>query len=267
MNLKNIETYYDERSLEWKKLYEKKLYPSDFAKIKRGELANFFVKKYVKENLRILDAGCGAGKVLLDIVPNYYVEGIDISSNMIKLCEEEFELKNISKDKYKFRIGNLFDLDIKKNSFEGIIALGFLEYQSDENKSLQYLLSLLKPNGFLIISGPSDIRLYNFFNLVSLIERFRRFISKKKREDYKSDWESICLHKYSISRFRKLLKENNFQYIEGMQHSYSGFRYINKIIGLRGQFFLYKICSKLFNILKINRFADDIIVVAIKGEK
>ncbi len=202
-NIKNLESFYDQRSLEWKKLYEDKLYPSDLAKIYRGKLAKHYVNKFINHNSKILDAGCGAGKVLLDLVDNYNVEGIDVSSKMIELCNQEFESAKIIKNKYKFSVGNLFDSNFHEKTFDGIIALGFLEYQVNENKSLKYLRSLIKPNGYLIISGPSNIRLYNYFGLVSIIEILRRFFNKKKRDDYKEDWETICLHKYSIQRFKK----------------------------------------------------------------
>ena len=113
-NLKNIESFYDNRSLEWKNLYEKKLYPSDVAKIRRGKIATLFSEKYIKKNSKILDAGCGAGKVALDIVKNNTIEGIDISKKMIELCNKEFIANKVNKDKYSFRAGNIFELDFEK---------------------------------------------------------------------------------------------------------------------------------------------------------
>lgn len=263
-NSKKIESFYDDRSLEWKNLYEKKLYPSDVAKIRRGEIATSFTKKYIKDNSKILDAGCGAGKVALDIVKNNRVEGVDISKKMIELCNKEFINNKIDKEKYEFRAGNIFKLDFKKESYDGIIALGFLEYQNDENKSLKFLYDLLKPNGYLILSGPNNLRLYNYFNLVTLIEKIRQKLSLSKKLDYQVDWESICLHKYSVNRFKKLLISNKFVFIDHTEHAYAGLRYINKLIGIKGQFFLYSIFSKFFNLIKVNRFSDDIVIVAKK---
>ena len=264
-NAKKIESFYDDRSLEWKNLYEKKLYPSDVAKIRRGEIATLFIKKYIKKDSKILDAGCGAGKIALDIVKNNTIEGIDISKKMIELCNKEFTNNKIDKKKYLFRVGNIFELNFEKESYDGIIALGFLEYQNDENKSLEFLYNLLKPNGYLIISGPNNLRLYNFFNLVTIIEKIRQKLSLSKKLDYEVDWESICLHKYSVMKFRKLLSLNNFKFIDHKQHAYAGLRYVNKFIGIKGQFFLYFIFSKFFNLIKVSRFADDIVIVSKKG--
>ena len=266
-NAEKIESFYDDRSLEWKNLYEKKLYPSDVAKIKRGEIATLFTNKYIKRNSKILDAGCGAGKIALDIVKNNTVEGIDISKKMIDLCNQEFVANNIDKKKYSFKYGNVFELNLKKESYDGIIALGFLEYQNDENKSLEFLFNLLKPNGYLILSGPNNLRLYNFFILVTIVEKFRQKLSLNKKLDYQVDWESICLHKYSVSRFKEILLKNNFEFIDHKEHAYAGLRYINKLIGIRAQFFLYSFFTKLFDIIKMHRFADDIVVVAKKGAK
>ena len=63
---------------------------------------------------------------------------------MIELCNKEFITNKINKNKYLFRTGNIFELDFKKESYDGIIALGFLEYQNDENKSLEFLYKPFK---------------------------------------------------------------------------------------------------------------------------
>ena len=124
----------------------------------------------------------------------------------------------------------------------------------------------MKPNGFIVISGPNNLRLYNYFNLVKIIEKIRNIIFLKSKENDR-DYETISLHKYNIQKFKKLFINSNFIYLESKQHSYAGLRYLNKLIGTKGQFFLYILFSKFFEFIKINRFADDIIVVGKKGDK
>jgi SAM-dependent methyltransferase len=50
--------------------------------------------------------------------------------------------------------------DLSANSFDLIIALDVLEHVQDLPKTLNELLALLKPNGQLIVSGPTENILY-----------------------------------------------------------------------------------------------------------
>ena len=50
--------------------------------------------------------------------------------------------------------------DLSKNSFDLIIALDVLEHVPDLPKTLSDLFSILKPNGKLIVSGPTENILY-----------------------------------------------------------------------------------------------------------
>ncbi len=265
--IENVETFFENEHLRWKSLYKEKYIPTDLAKIKRKIISSNFISKYLQKNSKILDVGCGAGMVSLELVnQGYKIEGIDVSKKMINLCEEQFKSLKINRDKFKFKEGNIFELDLKENSYDGIIALGFLEYQKIESTSLDYLYKILKPNGFIVISGPNNLRLYNYFNLVKIIEKMRNIFFLKSKENSR-DYETISLHRYNIHKFKKLFINSNFTYLECKQHSYAGLRYLNKLIGIKGQFFLYVLFSKFFEFIKINRFADDIIVVGKKVDK
>jgi SAM-dependent methyltransferase len=50
--------------------------------------------------------------------------------------------------------------DLSKSSFDLIIALDVLEHVRDLPRTLNELLALLKPNGQLIVSGPTENILY-----------------------------------------------------------------------------------------------------------
>ena len=150
--IENVETFFENEHLRWKSLYKEKYIPTDLAKIKRKIISSNFISKYLPKNSKVLDVGCGAGMVSLELAnQGYEIEGIDVSKKMINLCEEQFKSLEINKDKFKFKEGNIFELDLKENSYDGIIALGFLEYQKIESTSLDYLYKILKPNGFIVI--------------------------------------------------------------------------------------------------------------------
>jgi len=107
----------------------------------------------------VLDFGCGSGVMLpylsqissqvtamdVDLLPLERVQAyISLASNV--------EVKDASKN-------NLSDLPA--NSFDLIIALDVLEHVKDLQQTLCELLALLKSDGQLIVSGPTENILYH----------------------------------------------------------------------------------------------------------
>lgn len=106
----------------------------------------------------ILDFGCGSG-VMLPFLSSIskQVIAMDVDLLPIQSVQKYIPLaENIAiKDASKINIS-----DLPKNTFDLIIALDVLEHVSDLPKTLSELFTLLKPNGQLIVSGPTENILY-----------------------------------------------------------------------------------------------------------
>jgi 2-polyprenyl-3-methyl-5-hydroxy-6-metoxy-1,4-benzoquinol methylase len=106
----------------------------------------------------ILDFGCGSG-VMLPFLSSISkrVIAMDVDLLPIQSVQKYIPLANNIqiKDATKINIS-----DLPKNSFDLIIALDVLEHVSDLPKTLSDLFSLLKSNGQLIVSGPTENILY-----------------------------------------------------------------------------------------------------------
>jgi 2-polyprenyl-3-methyl-5-hydroxy-6-metoxy-1,4-benzoquinol methylase len=106
----------------------------------------------------ILDFGCGSG-VMLPFLSSIskQVIAMDVDLLPIQSVQKYIPIANNVqiKDATKINIS-----DLSKNSFDLIIALDVLEHVQDLPKTLSELFSLLKPNGQLIVSGPTENILY-----------------------------------------------------------------------------------------------------------
>lgn len=106
----------------------------------------------------ILDFGCGSG-VMLPFLSNIskQVIAMDVDLLPIQSVRKYIPIANNVqiKDATKINI-----IDLSKDSFDIIIALDVLEHVQDLSKTLSELFSLLKPNGQLIVSGPTENILY-----------------------------------------------------------------------------------------------------------
>src|SRR5690606_10871443 len=118
------------------------------------------VMEYVENNQyeNILDFGCGSG-VMLPFLSSIskQVIAIDVDLLPIQSVQKYIPIANNVqiKDATKISIS-----DLPKDSFDLIVALDVLEHVGDLPKTLSELFSLLKPNGQLIVSGPTENILY-----------------------------------------------------------------------------------------------------------
>jgi 2-polyprenyl-3-methyl-5-hydroxy-6-metoxy-1,4-benzoquinol methylase len=106
----------------------------------------------------ILDFGCGSG-VMLPFLSSIskQVIAMDVDLLPIQSVQKYIPIANNVqiKDATKINI-----IDLPKDAFDLIIALDVLEHVQDLPKTLSELFSLLKPNGQLIVSGPTENILY-----------------------------------------------------------------------------------------------------------
>lgn len=153
----------------------------------------------IEKNLQVLDFGCGTGNLLNQLVsqfPQNIYWGADTSDAGIEasklLVPHASILKiNLSKGKPS--------LAVSLRSFDVVVCSEVIEHIEDDRQTLQFLISLLKPGGSLILTVPSGP-----------ISKFDKFIGHSRH--------------YSKRHLESLLGESGFINIEVNR---SGFPAIN----------------------------------------
>ncbi|MFA6608782.1 MAG: methyltransferase domain-containing protein [Candidatus Paceibacterota bacterium] len=97
---------------------------------------------------RVLDVGCGLGYVTYALKKaNYNVTGLDISSNAIE------EAKKMYGD--YFVCEDFFQHNPKEGKYDVICMLELIEHVEDPAYYINHAMSLLSPNGILILTTPN----------------------------------------------------------------------------------------------------------------
>lgn len=131
----------------------------DFIFWKRLSLAASFVKKNVKANASILDFGCGTGVVSFDLAnKGYNLTAIDLDLNPLKLLKTKINYPST----INFIEADFLAMNFESQKFDAIIALDVLEHIPLEilPEYLKKFNLLLKPNAYIIVSGPTENWLY-----------------------------------------------------------------------------------------------------------
>lgn len=139
-----------------------------------------------KQNVRILDAGCGTGYFVYELKQNgYNAQGFDYSDNAVELSQKR-GLK-LNEDIFQM---NIFDLKFEKESFDCIILNDVL-FAFDMNEAsiiVNNLASLLKPEGIFVGQTAAFQFLYSQNDIVAGTK-----------------------HRYTAGEIKKIMTDNNLR--------------------------------------------------------
>ena len=210
---------YKETFETWDKLA--KLYQDKFMDLDLyDDSYDLFCECVIKINPSILEIGCGPGnitKYLLNKRPDFNIEAIDISPNMIALAK-------INNPTANFKLMDIRNINQLKTKFDAIICGFCLPYISklDCSKLINNLNSLLTEHGVIYLSfvegdntksayqiGSSGDRIYFYYHSLDYLqsdlqenkfEIIKVFHKEYEKNDKTSEIHSIILaEKYNNS--------------------------------------------------------------------
>jgi len=131
--------------------------------------AVFETLKKIKKGSAVLDVGCGAGHLAIDLdLKGYNAIGVDFADEMIQLANAN---KKNKKSKANFYNSSIYDFDIPRN-ISLFTAMGFIEYVSQDElkKILKFFYKNLSDTGYISIGSRN--RLFNLcsFNSFTIQE-------------------------------------------------------------------------------------------------
>lgn len=118
------------------------------------------VKQFLprRKNLKILDIGCGTGKLMEELKPYGKVWGIDASKQAIAFCQQRHLTRVYHEDFPKLKHVN--------TQFDVITCLDVLEHIANDTQALRMIKKLLKPHGRAIITVPAYQWLFSYWDTI-----------------------------------------------------------------------------------------------------
>jgi SAM-dependent methyltransferase len=96
---------------------------------------------------RILDAGCGSGRNMVELARNGVVTGIELSETSVALARE--------RDAGEVILGSVLDMPFADASFDLAVSLDVIEHLEDDFCALRELRRTVAPGGALLVTVPA----------------------------------------------------------------------------------------------------------------
>ena len=199
----------------------------------------------------VLDIGSGVGTLDLYLAQKgRQVTGIEISQRAVDIARQSQRLLGINK--IKFIRGDFFQLKIREQ-FPFVICSEVLEHLSNEQQAINKIYRLIKPEGLLLITVPSQNA-----PLIKLgaIKKF--------------DQVSGHLRRYTLDSLRLLLEKNQFKVIytqktEGLVRNSLYVFKLNLVIKLANRFPLVSDLITWLDNLSLRLFGESQIIIVAKA--
>ncbi len=114
---------------------------------------------------RVLDAGCGSGRTLQELVDYGEVQGVELSPEAAELAR--------SRGHGEVLVGRLEALPFPDSTFDLITCLDVIEHTPDDRVTLAELLRVSRPGGWLLVTVPAYQALWSLHDEAN--HHYRRY--------------------------------------------------------------------------------------------
>lgn len=174
-----------------------------------------FLSQYVFPKEKILDLGCGNGRLLQlfrDLEMEYV--GVDSSQKLIEIAEQTYPNDT-------FQVAEALDLPFSPNSFDKVFSVAVLHHIPSEKLRLKFLEEakrVLKPEGLLILTvwdlwkKPDTFLKVTKFCLLKVLRR-----SKLDCRDILVPWQKKTdryIHCFTKAELKKLVQKSGMKFKE-----------------------------------------------------
>jgi SAM-dependent methyltransferase len=115
--------------------------------------------------MRVLDAGCGSGRNMVELQGLGQVTGVELSSTSVRLARARGVGEVIQ--------GSVLEMPFADDSFDLAVCLDVIEHLQDDLAALRELRRVIAPGGFLLVTVPAYQSLWSGHD--TLNHHYRRY--------------------------------------------------------------------------------------------
>jgi SAM-dependent methyltransferase len=161
-----VDTHFQARVGLWRTLYDQDDVFGAIYGLRREIVLEWIDNLALPKGARILEAGCGAGLLALDLARRgYTVVATDVNQGMVEAARREVADAHLD-GAVTVRSGDAHSLDFPSDSFDLVVAVGVVPFLHSPVQALREMHRVLRPGGHVLLTSDNRWRLIYFFDPV-----------------------------------------------------------------------------------------------------
>lgn len=149
---------------------------------RRSVLERVIASLRLPARARILDAGCGSGRNMLELARHGEVTGVELSSTSVALARERGAGEVIE--------GSVLEMPFESGSFDLAVSLDVIEHLGEDVAALRELRRVVAPGGALLVTVPAYQWLWSGHDEIN--HHCRRYTRRTlQRAAESAGWETV----------------------------------------------------------------------------
>ena len=149
---------------------------------RRKVLARVFAELDLPHSARILDAGCGSGRNMVELSRLGTATGVELSETSVILARERAVGEVIE--------GSVLEMPFGTNSFDLAVSLDVIEHLDQHLEALRELRRVVAPGGALLVTVPAYGWLWSGHDEIN--HHFRRYTRRSlQRVAQQAGWQQV----------------------------------------------------------------------------
>jgi ubiquinone/menaquinone biosynthesis C-methylase UbiE len=154
-----VDQHFDESAQHWKDLYAEQSVEGVIHQGRRSLALQWIRQLGLPERSRVLEVGCGAGLVAVELArSNYDVDCIDSSTGMVELAAAQANEADVP-GRLTVAVGDVHSLNFESNAFDLVIALGVVPFLAEPGTALSEMARVTRSGGWVLFTSDNKYRL------------------------------------------------------------------------------------------------------------
>jgi 2-polyprenyl-3-methyl-5-hydroxy-6-metoxy-1,4-benzoquinol methylase len=162
-----VNDYFESSHAYWRQIYfDDALLPTIYQD--RHSTALDWIRELgLRTDARILEIGCGAGLLSIDLARNgHTVDAMDSTAAMLLMTRRNAVSRGVH-DRMRLHLADVHALSFAAQTFDLVIAIGVIPWLHSEQIALQEIHRVLKHKGYLLVTADNNARLNRILDPLS----------------------------------------------------------------------------------------------------